>query len=339
MEVSVVVPTIRESSILRFLNEWRKIFEKENVNLIIIEDNPQKTFNIPSNTYKFTINHYSWEDIEIDLGEDSWIIPRRTSAIKSYGFWKAYQKKADLIIALDDDCYPIENYIKNFQKGNLIQIYKKNLFENKFKELSWFSTINKIKPRGLPYKNLERIIQSKEIILNHGLWANIPDLDAKTQLSLKKIPKIEKYFLNQLIPLGKYFPMCGMNLGWKKDLTPTMYFLLMGKDKNEKSWGFDRFDDIWAGIFTKKICDHLGYRIISGYPVVWHDRASDPYKNLKKEKSGMKVNEYLWQEVDKIKLTKGSFKECYRELAEKLNIKNEYFKKLKKAMIMWSELF
>ena len=60
---------------------------------------------------------------------------------------------------------------------------------------------------------------------------------------------------------------------------------------------------------------------------------------MKKEKSGMKVNEYLWQEVDKIKLTKGSFKECYRELAEKLNIKNEYFKKLKKSMIIWSELF
>ena len=339
MKTSIIVPTIRENSILRFLNEWRKIFEKENVNLIIIEDNPEKTFNIEKDSYKFIINHYSWEDIEKDLGKDSWIIPRRTSAVKSYGFWKAYQKKSDIIIALDDDCYPVENYIKNFQKGNLIEIYKKNLFKNKFKENSWFSTIDKIRPRGLPYNNLEKIILSEKIILNHGLWANVPDLDAKTQLSIKKIPTIEKYFLNQLIPRDKYFSMCGMNLGWKKDLTPTMYFMLMGKDKNENSWGFDRFDDIWAGIFTKKICDHLGYRIISGYPVVWHDRASDPHKNLKKEKTGIRINEYLWQEVDKIKLKKSNFKDCYKELAEKLNLKNDYFKKLKKAMFVWSELF
>jgi len=339
MKISIIVPTIRENSILRFLNEWNAIFQKENINLIIIEDNPQKTFDIKKDSYKFIINHYSWKDIEKDLGKDNWIIPRRTSAIKSYGFWKAYQENSDLIIALDDDCYPIENYLKNFQKTNLIQIYKNNLFKNKFKETAWISTINQIRPRGLPYKGLERIINSGQIILNHGLWANIPDLDAKTQLSIKTIPKIEKYFVNQLIPQGKYFPMCGMNIGWKKELAPTMYFMLMGKDKNEKSWGFDRFDDIWAGIFVKKICDHLGYRIISGYPVVWHDRASDPYKNLEKEKTGIKVNEYLWQEVDKIKLTKSNFKECYKELAEKLNLKTDYFKKLKKAMIIWSELF
>jgi len=339
MKISIIVPTVRENSIKRFLSEWKTVFELHKIHLIIVEDNLEKTFNIKEKDYKFKIFHYSWEDIEKDLAKDSWIIPRRTSAIKSYGFWKAYQGKSDLIIALDDDCYPLEKYIKTFQKGNLIQIYKNNLFKNKFKETAWISTINQIRPRGLPYKKLERIINSRQIILNHGLWANIPDLDAKTQLSIKTIPKIEKYFVNQLIPQGKYFPMCGMNLGWKRELTPTMYFMLMGKDKNERGWGFDRFDDIWAGIFTKKICDYLGYRIISGYPVVWHDRASDPYKNLEKEKTGIKMNEYLWQEVDKIKLTKPNFKECYKELAEKLNLKTEYFKKLKKAMIIWSQLF
>jgi hypothetical protein len=339
MKISIVVPTIRENSTKRFLSEWESVFEKHKIHLIIVEDNSEKTFDIKEKDYKFKISHYAWEDIEKDLSKDSWIIPRRTSAIKSYGFWKAYQENSDLIIALDDDCYPTENYLRNFQKGDLIQIYKNNLFKSKFKEIAWISTINQIRPRGLPYKRLERLIDSKQIILNHGLWANIPDLDAKTQLSTKTIPKIEKYFVNRLIPQNKYFPMCGMNIGWKRELTPAMYFMLMGKDKNEKNWGFDRFDDIWAGIFVKKICDHLGYRIISGYPIVWHDRASDPYKNLEKEKTGIKVNEYLWQEVDKIKLTKSDIKECYKELAEKLNLKNDYFKKLKKAMIIWSELF
>ncbi len=341
MKISIVVPTIREHSIKRFIDEWKSIFQKYKVNLIIIEDNLEKSFDLNFKNLKFNIFYYSWEDIEKDLGKDSWIIPRRTSAIKSYGFLRAYQLKSDLIIALDDDCYPLENYIRNFQKGDLIKIYKENLFDKKYFEESWISTIEKIRPRGLPYKNLHKVIDSNQIILNHGLWANIPDLDAKTQLSIKKIPKIDKYFSNQLISIGKYFSMCGMNLGWKRNLTPIMYFMLMGKDRNEKPWGFDRFDDIWAGIFVKKICDYLGYRIISGYPVVWHDRASDPYKNLKKEKTGLVVNEYLWQAVDEINLKKDNFKDCYKELAEKLKInKNEeYFKKLKRAMIIWSELF
>ena len=217
MKISIVVPTIRENSTKRFLSEWESVFEKHKIHLIIVEDNPEKTFDIKEKDYKFKISHYDWEDIEKDLSKDSWIIPRRTSAIKSYGFWKAYQENSDLIIALDDDCYPTENYLRNFQKGDLIQIYKNNLFKNKFRETAWISTINQIRPRGLPYKRLERLIDSKQIILNHGLWANIPDLDAKTQLSIKTIPKIEKYFLNQIIPQGKYFPMCGMNIGWKKN--------------------------------------------------------------------------------------------------------------------------
>ena len=281
IKISIIVPTIREGSIKRFISEWQKLFGKYKVNLIIVEDNPTKTFDINLNE-KFNIFHYSWEDIEKDLRKDSWIIPRRTSAIKSYGFWKAYQMNSDMIIALDDDCYPLERYIKNFNKTNFIASHYNALFKNKYKEVKWISTIklvSNIRPRGLPYKKLEEIIKPEKIILNHGLWANVPDFDALTQLKFKKFPKITDYFLQQLIPIGKYFPMCGMNLAWKRELTPAMYFMLMGKDKNEKSWGFDRFDDIWAGIFVKKICDHLGFRIVSGYPVVWHDRASDPYKN------------------------------------------------------------
>lgn len=340
-KIAIVVPTIRENSIKRFIFEWRKIFEKYKISLIIVEDNPTKTFDINLKE-KFKIYHYSWKDIEKDLGKDSWIIPRRTSAIKSYGFWKAYQLKSDIIIALDDDCYPLEKYIKNFNKGDFIKLHCNALFKNEYKENKWISTIklkNKIRPRGLPYKQLEIVIKSHDVILNHGLWANVPDFDAITQLKFKKFPKIDEYFLQQLIPIGKFFSMCGMNLAWKRELTPAMYFMLMGKDKNEESWGFDRFDDIWAGIFVKKICDYLGFRITSGYPIIWHDRASDPYKNLIKEKSGMKINEYLWKYIDNIKLTKNDIKSCYKEIAEKLNLNNNYFKKLKKAMIIWSELF
>lgn len=45
-KISIVVPTIRENSINRFISEWFLIFKKYKVNLIIVEDNPEKSFDI-----------------------------------------------------------------------------------------------------------------------------------------------------------------------------------------------------------------------------------------------------------------------------------------------------
>jgi hypothetical protein len=119
-----------------------------------------------------------------------------------------------------------------------------------------------------------------------------------------------------------------------------MYFPLMGLDPRGKAWGYDRFDDIWAGLFAKKICDHLGLAVVNGSPFVEHRKASNAKQNMTKERSGMQVNEYLWRAVDEVQLTNSSPAACYRELAEKIHFpKNPYFKKLQQAMKIWSELF
>jgi hypothetical protein len=47
----------------------------------------------------------------------------------------------------------------------------------------------------------------------------------------------------QTIPKGALFPMCGMNLGFNKELIgPAMYFGLMGDGQP-----IGRYDDMWAG--------------------------------------------------------------------------------------------
>jgi hypothetical protein len=338
----IVVPTIRESSIQRFLAEWHNEFFKNtkfDVRLIIVEDNPQKTFDL--GTYK-NIIHYSWKDIEQDLGSKSWIIPRRTDCVRSYGYWKAYGMKPDMIITLDDDCYPIQAYHKKSWN-------KKGLIENHWNELQnpvdvsravrWISTMKDLRPRGLPYANLTNP-RGMDVVLNHGLWFNVPDFDGQTQLSMKQTTGYTNHLIDQVIPRDTYFSMCGMNIAWKPEATPALYFFLMGKNSKEQPWyGFDRFGDIWAGIFLKKIADHLNRDIHSGAPVIWHDRASDPHKNVQKEAKGIVVNEYLWQKVDDVRLTKTTFRDCYRELAENLDLSDEYWTKTRKAMKVWTELF
>ncbi len=315
MRAAVVVPTIRESSILEFLAAWETEFSEHQV--IVVEDNPERTFQISGKNVK----HFCWRDIDSTLGHDAWIIPRRTDCVRSFGYLKAYEEGVDMIVTLDDDCYPQGSAFlsRHFEKLSCMA-----------NPAAWVSTGHGPLPRGIPYYHQNREL---ECMLNHGLWSGVPDLDAVTQLMTVR-SNLTFEPVDQVIPKGMFFPMCGMNVAFKPFLAPAMYFLLMGKD-----WPFDRFGDIWCGIFVKKICDHLGFAVFSGQPQILHKRASNVWSNLHKETSGYEVNETLWQAVDSIVLTKGTVRDCYKELADKLPVFDDYWAQLKKAMNIWADIF
>lgn len=322
MKDVVVVPTIREDSIRAFLDAWRLEFTETHI--IVVEDNPTKTFEIGDYA---NVTHYCWGDIDNDLGKKAWIIPRRTDCIRSYGYYKAYQESPDMVVTLDDDCYPIEVNGNNFLKRHWQRLDEVGITE------AWYETGDGVVTRGFPYFSHARHLPC---MINHGLWNRIPDYDAPTQLLQSRYPR-EFSFSDQTIPVGVYYPMCGMNLAFRPEVIPALYFLLMGRD-----YQFDRFGDIWAGILVKKICDHLHYCVKSGTPAINHERASNVWQNLRKESAGLEVNEYFWQAVDRIVLTQTTFKDCYQELAEKLEIDGEYreyWKKQKEAMVIWANLF
>ena len=133
--------------------------------------------------------------------------------------------------------------------------------------------------------------------------------------------------------------MCSMNLAFKTKITPLMYFPPMGYDNKGKSWGYDRFDDIWTGIFVKKIIDHLGFVVVNGSPFVQHRKASNVFKNLQKEAKGLETNETLYKSVQVVALRSKTMIECYIELVEKTKLsKEDYFINLKKAMQVWGQL-
>ena len=228
----------------------------------------------------------------------------------------------DFIITLDDDCYPED---KDFVKTHFYNLSQTN-------PKSWIQHAQShLRMRGTP-KSLEE----RECVLNMGLWANVPDLDGKTQ-KINPDVKLKSQKFNFALAFGQYAPISSMNVSFKTKIIPAYYFLLMGS-----SWGFDRFDDIWSGIFIKKICDHLGFSISGDSPFVWHDRASNPDSNIQKESTGIKINEYLWKDVENIQLSGTTFKDCYLELANQLPIYQEnhaYWPKLKQAMKIWANLF
>lgn len=323
-KIYLVIPTIRD---LNFLKSWRN--RLSNCHLIVVEDGENSHIKIPNNDF-LSISHYSRKNIEEDLGKNGWIISRQNAGIRSYGFWKAYQAGADVIITLDDDCYPTED---NFVDGHLdnLNFRVPGKWINTYPNPKWMFT------RGMPYKNRNKIKTS----VSHGLWSGALDLDGITEVKLKKLLSEAKYpAIRQIIPFGYFYPMCSMNLAFTRDVTPLMFFPMMGKNPDGKDWPYDRFDDIWAGIFSKKIMDHLNLGVISGSPFVDHKKASQPKENHKKEISGLKINENLWKLVDRVDLAGKTPKSCYVELAKKIEFpKNEYFEKLRKAMIIWANLF
>jgi hypothetical protein len=68
-DVALVVPSIREASLKRFIDEWRAENLFNLVDLVIVEDNPKCTFQTPPEA----VAHFDWSDIDDRLGKDSWI--------------------------------------------------------------------------------------------------------------------------------------------------------------------------------------------------------------------------------------------------------------------------
>lgn len=319
--ISLVIPSIRENYFQQFLSAWDENGDWDNI--ILIEDNPERTFRYKS---RWPINHYSWKEIEEILGVKSWIFSKRDSAIRSFGFYMAHKLGADYVLTLDDDCYPNGDF-------NICDSHLEKMIHNQ-----WTTSVPDKRTRGLPYEELGTIICP----INMGFWSNVPDLDAIQ--SFQDLKSARGGFLppngNRIIPNGQYFPMCGMNLFFSAKIAPLMYFPLMGQGQK-----YARFDDIWCGVIAKKIMDHLNLNFSVGEPHIFHSRASNLYINLIKEAPGIQMNEYLWRHIEGIKLTETSLINCVYELGDKLSkaeladIDIEYIKTLGSALKIWSSLF
>lgn len=336
-DTALVVPSIRKDSFERFIAEWKPTGLFDRVDLILVEDNPTATFETPVEAKG---GHFTWEDI--DSYSWSWIIPRRSDTVRSFGYWMAWNNGYDYLMTLDDDCYPAKGY------EQLDLIHKSMLTRTK-----WFNTLNSVRPRGIPYFNTGK----RDVHVNHGIWQGVLDYDAPQQL-VNPIPETYTHD-NRIVPHGAYHPFCGMNVMWRREAMILSYHLLMGKAPGRALGGelleklpFDRFGDIWCGIIQKKICDHLGWVVSTGTPYIHHDRASNPFTNLRKEANGIEINEWFWEKIDAINLPSfepgavwksPSVIACYQRIGDSISKWSgehaDYWQTLGTAMIKWSNLF
>lgn len=283
------------------------------------------------------------------------LIPKRAHAETSFGFLVAYEEGADFIIELDDDV----------SVTRLVEGHRSNLFEESgetvYSSSKWYNTMdllilnnsNRFFPRGHPYapetrvEDYKWIPQGGKCVLNMGHWVGNPDFDALTILYnggldgkcniFGKNIKKEKVIVGN----GTYFAVCSMNTSFVTKIVPAFYQLYMN------IMGIDRFDDIWSGLFLKRIADHLGDRVCLGQPVGFHNkRPRNTFKDLKKELDGMIINEWLWRAVDN-DLSGSTYASAYLSLTDILESKlrglsDENFRRFLKIQIdkmrLWVEL-
>ncbi len=215
-----------------------------------------------------TVNGHSAKKI---MGQHATALSNFNAGIRNLGFAYVarHLKEIDIILTLDDDVVPIGDSIQ----GHLDALHK-------FVPVSWLSTASEY-TRGFPYG----IRTEAEVVLSHGVWEGVHDWDAPTQLVVGNKPIT---FYKGPIPKGVYFPVCSMNLAFKRKLLPHIY---------HAPWalGINRFDDIFAGIMAKREIDKQGWAAVSGYSTIHHERASNVFKNLKNEAPGIELNETFWQ--------------------------------------------
>lgn len=273
MSVAVVVPTCRPDRLEDFLSAWREQFGDYNCDVLVVRDDTPdgEVWHITDTARRLVSDHHG------TLGSQAYLVPRKTPACRGIGFAYIAKHMPDIrwIITLDDDLVPDGDTIGD----HLAALCKKV-------PVSWVSSTQygDLYMRGFPYA----VREEAPVWVSHGVWKNIPDLDAPTQLVLGEDPEVE--FYRGPVPKGAMFPLCGMNLAFRREALPFMYWCPCVNLP-----GAQRFDDIWMGIHAKRELDEAGAALVTGFASCIHTRLSNVFKNLEQEAVGIGLNEGYWR--------------------------------------------
>lgn len=261
--IAVVLPTIRPERYELFRGAWNELFEQHQVKVVTVWDGDEPVVDVDGITHS----------VEEIMGDYAETIFNFNDGVRNLGFAYVarFLPEVDTIITLDDDTTPFLDTIKDH-----LEALNSNV------STSWMSSASDYM-RGFPYG----VRQESPVVVSHGVWAGVPDVDGPTQL-VKGYGLVR--FYRGPVPRGALMPVCGMNLAFKRCMLPYVYFAPMGHRV-----GMDRFADIWMGINLKRKLDELNYAMVSGYSTVYHERASNVFKNIQKEARGLELNETYWK--------------------------------------------
>jgi len=194
---------------------------------------------------------------------------------KNRGIAAALGRGAEIVVVLDDDCYPPD------QDTDLASFAQWHALELAGATVPLYRAVTDPISRGTPYR--ERTVHMP-VAAVMGFWTGVGDYDAPGQL----IHGAATPMRFQTGPVfGRYFSLSGMNLCFRpKDWLPWCRFI-----------DVPRFDDIWMGWLWQREAYRRGYCFSLRGPTVRHSRQSNVWANLRAEAVHLERNETLWREI------------------------------------------
>jgi hypothetical protein len=275
---SVVVPTNRPDKYAEFIDAWAPLFKQHKVLLHVIQDLPHSDPGIirASAGRGFPVDLHDWSTIRLQS------VPKRTDMVRSWGVYQAWKEHRDFTLTLDDDVVPEGDIFDAYQR-----VFEAGAVVSEYLDVGALTSYNG-QLRGFPFRDRTR----QTVAVQVGGWHGVLDYDAPTQLGGVKP---EEFFRRVVLPVprGAAVTCCIMNCAWRTEYAPLMWQLPLFEGR------FNRFGDIWAGLFAKKTLDASGLAfVVNGVASVRHERASDPLANLHRESPGIPVNEGLWDALE-----------------------------------------
>jgi hypothetical protein len=231
-------------------------------------------------------------------------IPWKTDNRRNIGFLIAYQDRCDVVVAIDDDNYPKEQwpFLAGHQStGTTVSLPTATGYNHWFNLCSMMDVACKsqnvegtVYARGFPYARRdprcsEVGAEQREgfVAINAGLWSGDPDVDAATRL-VTRCEAFENFQESYLLAPNTLMPINTQNTALIRDAIPAYYYVKMGHPIGGMK--LDRFGDIFSGFFVQKCAQAVGHAVRVGSPVVDHRRSPhNLYKDLWHELAGMVV--------------------------------------------------
>lgn len=332
--MDVVISAKGSTDLSSFLEAWRPILSP--YHLIIIVLSRRETVQVPLG---FLYDLYTQQEIAKTVGSDlASALTSSLHACKSFGFLVSTKQ---FVFTLDTDCSPAKDPVT----GNLIDPVDRHLINLKQPSTPFF--FNTLYDpyrdgadfvRGYPFSLREGVAS----VVSHGLWLNVPDLDASTRIVKPHLLNCKYVDAVLTMPQGCLFPMSTLNLAFDRKRVGAAMFLalttLTGSNR------YESLDDIWAGFCCKVICDHLGYGVKTGLPYIWRNESANVnvIESLQHVPEGVQWLEQLLPFFQTLRFprTAMSAEDCYLEIAKqlkegKLNSVDPLFKHIGASMERW----
>ncbi|MGP0062715.1 MAG: hypothetical protein ACLQGP_03815 [Isosphaeraceae bacterium] len=284
------------------------------------------------------------------------LIPFNSDNRRNIGYLMAAEGGAEIIVAVDDDNFVGDDdwYDGHALVGSTMQlktVSSSNGWFNPCRLMDMDSPVPTY-ARGYPYAKRHLAdedsyaITEGRVVLNGGMWLGDPDVDSLTRLSQPaRALRVNEERL--MLAPGTWAPINTQNTAFHRDILPAFYFVPVGDPVC--GIAVERYGDIWAGFFARKLIDHFDDRITFGRPACDHRRnVHNLLGDLELEFWSVILTDPLAEFLRGWSLTASSYGDAYLELADHLEAAEwphkrmagefkAFFTKMARAMRVWVE--